>query len=109
MTRQLPYHLIDRLWPLFLRRGLYPERLALDRIGLAAARSAKDSVGEAKMLGRNCLTLIRLGRLDEAVRCAEQALTIWRAAGNHRRVAGSLRRLALVKQARGRQEAALEL
>lgn len=103
------WHLVDALWPLFLRRGLYPDRLALDRIGLAAARSADDSGAEAKMLGRYGLALIRLGRLDEAAQCAEQALTIWRAAGNHRRMAGSLRRLALVEQARGHAEDALAL
>lgn len=103
------FHLVDALWPLFLRRGLYPDRLALDRIGLAAARNADDSEAEAKMLGRYGLVLIRLGRLDEAAQCAEQALSIWRAAGNHRRVAGSFRRLALVEQARGHAEGALAL
>ncbi len=105
----LAWRIVDGLWPLFLRRGLYPERLALDRIGLAAARRAGDGAGEAKMLGRYSLVLIRLGRLDEAAQCARQALSIWRAAGDHHRVAGSLRRLALVEQARGRPDEALAL
>lgn len=105
----LAYRMVDELWPLFLRRGLYPERVALDRIGLAAARAAGDSAAEAKMLGRYGLILIRLRRLDEAAECAGQALTIWRSAGNQHRVAGSLRRLALVEQARDRPQDALEL
>lgn len=103
----LAWQLVDALWPLFLRRGLYPDRLALDRIGLAAARNAGDNEAEAKMLGRYGLVLTSIGQLNEAARCAEQAMSIWRAAGNHRRVAGCLRRLALVEQARGRPEEAL--
>jgi tetratricopeptide (TPR) repeat protein len=100
---------VDALWPLFLRRGHYRERLELDRIGLAAARDCGDTTAEAKMLGRFSLALTRQGRLDEAAEHLARALAIWREAGNEHRIAGSLRRLGLVEQARGRQEEALAI
>jgi tetratricopeptide (TPR) repeat protein len=102
------WQLVDALWPLFVRRGLYRERLELDRIGVAAARSCADATGEAKMLNRLGLALIDSGELDEAAECFDRASVIWRAAGNDYRLASSLRRLGLVEHARGRCVMALE-
>lgn len=105
----IAWQIVDALWPLFMRRGHYHERLQLDRIGLAAARDCGDTTAEAKMLGRLGLALTRQGRLDEAAQRVAQALAIWRRAGNDHRIAGSLRRLGLVEQARGRPEEALAI
>ncbi len=105
----LAWQVVDALWPLFLRRGLYRDRLELDRIGLAAAQSSGDRVAEAKMLGRLGLALTSFGRLDEAADCCVRALAIWREAGDDHRLAGVLRRLGLVEQARGDGEAALAM
>jgi len=102
------WQLVDALWPLFARRGHYRERLELDRIGVAAARSCNDATGEAKMLNRLGLALIDSGELDEAAECFDQASVIWRATGNDYRLASSLRRLGLVDHARGRCVMALE-
>jgi tetratricopeptide (TPR) repeat protein len=105
----LAWQTIDAMWPLFLHRGHYRERLEFDRTGLAAARSCGDVTGEAKMLGRLGLALITLNRLDEAAECFNQALAIWRGLGNDYRLASSLRRLGLVERARGHNEAAIGL
>jgi tetratricopeptide (TPR) repeat protein len=102
------WQLVDALWPLFARRGHYRERLELDRIGVAAARSCNDATGEAKMLNRLGLALIDSGELDEAAECFDQASVIWQATGNDYRLASSLRRLGLVDHARGRCVMALE-
>ena len=44
------WQLVDAIWPLFLHRGHYAERLDVDRMGLEAARAGADSTAEAKML-----------------------------------------------------------
>ncbi len=105
----MAWQIVDALWPLFLRRGHYRERLELDQVGLAAARASGDATAEAKMLNRFGLALIKLGRLDEAAGCFRQALAIWRGAGSDYRVASSLRRLGLIERARNRTERALAL
>ncbi len=106
---QVAWQLVDALWPLFLRRGLYRERLELDRLGLAAARESGAKEGEAKLLGRLALALQQVGKLDEAAERTFQALSIWRETGNNRRMAGSLKRLGLIELARGRADGALEV
>lgn len=106
---QAAWQLVDALWPLFLRRGLYRERLELDRLGLAAARESGAKEGEAKLLGRLALALQQIGELDEAAERTLQALDIWRETGDGRRMAGSLKRLGLIELARGRADGALEV
>jgi tetratricopeptide (TPR) repeat protein len=104
----IAWQIVDALWPLFLRRGHYPVRLVLDRIGLVAARRSGDVAAEAKMLGRYGLILTSVRRLDEAAECYNQALAIWSDEGNGRGIASSLRRLGLVEHTRGRIEEALD-
>ena len=89
----LAWQLTDAMWPLFLHRGHYAERLTVDRMGLVAARACADATGEAKMLNRVGLALRDVGQLDEADGHFREALAIWRQLGNDGRVAGSLRRL----------------
>lgn len=89
----LAWQLTDAMWPLFLHRGHYAERLKVDRMGLAAARACADAVGEAKMLNRVGLALRDVGQPDAADEHLRQALAIWRQLGNDQRVVGSLRRL----------------
>jgi tetratricopeptide (TPR) repeat protein len=96
------WQLSDVMWPLFLYRGRYTERLEFDREGLAAADDSGDLTGRAKMLGRIGLAVLDLGHHDEADAYFRQALALWTQLGNSRRVGGSLRRLGLLAAARQR-------
>jgi tetratricopeptide (TPR) repeat protein len=104
----MAWQLADAMWPFFLYRGHYTERLVFDQLGLDAARVAGDSLGEAKMLNRMGLVVLDLGRFDEADRYFRQALSVWRQMGNDYRIASSLRRLGLVAVARGSHDEAIE-
>jgi tetratricopeptide (TPR) repeat protein len=90
------WQLADAMWPLFLYRGRYAERMEFDRLGLDAARADGDRVGEAKMLNRVGLAVLHLGRLDEADTYFQQARRTWEELGDRARAAGCLRRVALV-------------
>jgi len=103
----LAWQLADALWPLFLYRGHYAERLECDQIGLDAARASGDPLGQAKMLNRIGLARMALEQPDEADGYFREALETWRALGNDARVAGSLRRLGMVATARGRPAEAI--
>jgi tetratricopeptide (TPR) repeat protein len=96
------WQLADAMWPLFLYRGRYSERLEFDRLGLDAARSGGDRLGEAKMLNRIGLAVLKLGRLDDADAYFQQGLRIWERMGSGDRVAGCLRRLGFVAVAQHR-------
>jgi tetratricopeptide (TPR) repeat protein len=106
---RVAWQLVDAMWPLFLRRGLYHERLAFDRMGLAAAEISGDAEGRGKMLDRLGLALISARDVDEATDCFRQASVIWRSAGNERRLAGSLQRIGLAEHARGHPDEALTM
>ena len=101
------WQLADAMWPLFLYRGRYTERLELDRLGLAAARDDGDALGEAKMLNRLGLAIMNLGQWDEADTYFHRALSLWERMGDEDRIAGSMRRLALVAAARGQPDEAI--
>jgi tetratricopeptide (TPR) repeat protein len=94
------WQLADAMWPVFLYRGRYAERLEFDRLGLDAARQGGDAVGEAKMLYTIGLAVMNLGQPDQAEAYIEQALTAWQRLGQHDRVAGSQRRLGFVAMVR---------
>jgi tetratricopeptide (TPR) repeat protein len=96
------WRLADAIWPLFLYRGRYTERLEFDRLGLDAARNCGDRLGEAKMLNRLGLAVRDLGRLDEAEAYFQQALRAWQRLGSSGRGAGCLRRLGFVAVAQDR-------
>ncbi|WP_367135545.1 BTAD domain-containing putative transcriptional regulator [Saccharothrix sp. HUAS TT1] len=73
----------ERTWQLALcldafhfRRGNRLDRLALCRIGLAAARGLGDRHAEATFLLRLGSTLADLGRIDEAVRACTRAASL---------------------------------
>ena len=102
------WQLADAMWPLFLYRGRYVERLEFDQLGLDAARQSGDALGEAKMLNRIGLAVMHLGQFDEADRYFRQALSIWERIGDYRRVAGSLHRLGLVAAAQDRLDEAID-
>jgi tetratricopeptide (TPR) repeat protein len=104
----VPWQLADAMWPLFLYRGRYTERLELDRLGLDAAGESGDAMGEAKMLYRIGGSVMSTGQLDQAETYFVQALAVWRRLGHRDRVAGSLRRLGIVARRRGRPDDAIE-
>ncbi|GGK62993.1 NTPase [Sphaerisporangium melleum] len=106
---QTAWRLVDAIWPLFLYRGHHAERLAVDRLGLEAARACSDTRAEAKMLNRTGLALRDLGRPAEAAEDFRAALELWRRLGDVQRVASTLRRLGLVERDLGRTDVAIEL
>jgi tetratricopeptide (TPR) repeat protein len=103
------WQLSDAMWPLFLYRGHYAERLELDELALAAARDGGDATGEAKMLNRLGLAVMDLGQPERARGYYEQSLAIWERLGDARRVAGGLRRLGLVAMATDQPASAITL
>lgn len=111
LDRGLPrtaYQLVSALWPLFLRRGLYRERLDFEGIGLDAARRSGDPEAEARMLDRVGLALYELERFDEASDFMSRALTLWRRLEDRHRQASSLRRLGFVAVAGNRLDEAID-
>jgi tetratricopeptide (TPR) repeat protein len=103
------WQLSDAMWPLFLYRGHYAERLELDGLALTAARDGGDARGEAKMLNRLGLTVMDLGQHERAQDYYEQALAIWEQLGDAGRIAGGRRRLGLVAVARDQPAIAIDL
>ena len=103
----VPRQLADAMWPLFVYRGRYAERLELDRLGLSAARENGDAAGVAKMLYKLGRSVMDIGQLDQAQDYFGQALDAWRDLGQRDRAAGSLRRLGFVAMARARTDDAI--
>jgi tetratricopeptide (TPR) repeat protein len=103
------WQLSDAMWPLFLFRGFYAERLELDELALTAARDGSDARGEAKMLNRLGLAVMDLGQHERAQGYYEQALAIWEQLGDAGRIVGGRRRLGLVAMARDQPATAIDL
>jgi tetratricopeptide (TPR) repeat protein len=101
------WQLADAMWPLFLFRGHHVERVVVEEIGLAAARTCGDRHAEAKMLNRLGLSLHGLGHHAEAAAHFTDARGLWRRLGERDREAGSLRRLALVAAAQDKRDEAI--
>jgi tetratricopeptide (TPR) repeat protein len=76
-------------------------------LGLLAARETEDAVGEASMLRSLGRLYWYEGRFDDALASFEQALPVFREAGQSRLLAWTLRNLGTVHQQRGRYEDAL--
>ncbi|HEX6528013.1 MAG TPA: tetratricopeptide repeat protein [Streptosporangiaceae bacterium] len=102
------WQLADAMWPLFLYRGRYTERLEFDQLGLDAARHGGDALGEAKMLNRIGLAVMNLGQLDDADTYFREALSLWERMGNDYRMASSLHRLGFIAAARDRTGEAID-
>jgi tetratricopeptide (TPR) repeat protein len=102
------WQLADAMWPVFLYRGRYAERLEFDRLGLDTARKGGHPLGEAKMLYRLGTTLVNAGQLDQAERYIKQARSAWERLGRWDRVAGSLRRLGYLAMVRRHPEDAVD-
>jgi tetratricopeptide (TPR) repeat protein len=96
----VPWQLAEAVWPLFLYRGQYAERLEFDRLGLDSARADGDPVGEARMLYKIGTSVMNAGQLSEAEDYVAQALAAWERLHQRDRVAGSQRRLGFVAMAR---------
>lgn len=96
------WQLADAMWPVFLYRGRYAERLEFDEFALRTARDCGERTGEAKMLNRLGLLVMGMGEHDRARQYFGQALETWKAIGDDGRVAGGLRRMGLVEMAAGR-------
>lgn len=110
-ARGLPgvtWQLADAMWPLFLYRGRYTERLEFDLLGLGAARDDGDALGEAKMLNRIGLAVMHRGQFDQADGYFREALAIWEQRGDRHRIAGSVRKLGLVAAARDQHGEAID-
>lgn len=72
------------LWSYFQRRSQWPEWLEVQRIGLAAARTAGDGPAEAWLLSGLGDVHDDLERYDEAIACHTEALEAHRALGDRR-------------------------
>ncbi|MBB6470745.1 tetratricopeptide repeat protein [Sphaerisporangium rubeum] len=103
------WELVDAMWPLFVHRGHYAERLEIDLLGMRAAQADGNRYGEAKMLNRVGLAQRALGHTEKAVQYFEQALEIWTSLGERGRIAGSRRRLAIIELDRERSSQAAAL
>lgn len=77
----------------FVRRGT--TRVRLERARRAARRRAAERRKEAWALSHRGARLRQGGRLDEAIRCCESALALFRALGDRRGVALTLNSLGL--------------
>ena len=104
----VPWQLAEAMWPLFVYRGRWAERLELDRLGLDAVREGGDALGTAKMLYKIGRSVMDIGQLDQAQDYFEQAMHAWRGLGQRDRVAGSLRRLGFVAMARSHPDDAVD-
>lgn len=104
---RVAWQLADAMWPLFLYRGRYAERLELDELALAAAHDRGDVAGEAKMLNRLGLLAMGRGEHERAREYFGQALETWQRIGDDNRVAGGLRRMGLVAMASGQSAEAI--
>jgi tetratricopeptide (TPR) repeat protein len=81
--RTMLWQLADALWPLFLRLR-DPEREAVHRLGLAAARADGNQAAVGMMLTSLGGTLLSAGRPEEAVRFFREAWQLYRQLGDLR-------------------------
>ncbi|KOV76970.1 hypothetical protein ADL03_42405 [Nocardia sp. NRRL S-836] len=101
------WHLCDAQWSLFLYRRHYRDRLEIDEIGVASARSWGNRAAEADMLKRQGRLLGMMGKLTQAVECLTEAATINRSISNRRGEADSIADLARVHLDHGDAAAAI--
>jgi tetratricopeptide (TPR) repeat protein len=79
---ELAWHLSNAIWPLLLYGKHYRDRIGIDELGVAAARTWGNRTAEALMLcrlGRACTTA---GRYDDAEHHLRLAVTLWNEVGD---------------------------
>ncbi len=86
----IAWKLAVSLWAFFDLRKPWADWIGCSRIGLAAARRARDRQGEASVLSSLASAYLDLRRFDEALRCYQQALAISRETRDRRSEASCL-------------------
>ncbi|GLH95207.1 AfsR/SARP family transcriptional regulator [Phytohabitans aurantiacus] len=69
-------------WRFYYTRGFYDDIIETHQLGLVAAQKSGDDVGAATMQNYLASALLYTGRHEEALRCLDQAIAIYRAAGD---------------------------
>jgi tetratricopeptide (TPR) repeat protein len=106
---RLAWHLADVMWPLFLYRKHYRDRLEVEQRGLAAAQRWGDAWAEAAMhrrVGRNCVII---GAHAAAERHTEAAIRLCGQVGDRIGALDARDGLALLFRDIGREREAVEL
>ncbi len=81
---ELAWHLSDAMWPLFLYRKHFRDRLAADRRGVKAAQLWGNAWAEADMRKRLCGACAAAGDVDEAEHHARRAIVLCEQIGDAR-------------------------
>jgi tetratricopeptide (TPR) repeat protein len=105
----LVWRLADTLWGLFLISQHYSDRIAIDRLAVAAARDSDSPEVLGLMLNHQGLSLKDVGRTTEAVIAFEECLQVFEQAGHRRGIATSLASLGLAHEALGHWDQAAGL
>ncbi|WP_191302024.1 ATP-binding protein [Lentzea cavernae] len=104
---ELAWHLSDVLWPLFLLRKHYRDRLDVDERGVAAARQWGNEFALADMLKRLGRVSTTARDFEAAERYLAESMELWTRMGDDRGVCDAREYLALLYRETGRAEAAL--
>jgi tetratricopeptide (TPR) repeat protein len=106
---ELSLHLADVMWPLFLYRKHYRDRMEVDRRGVEAARAWGNVWAEALMLKRLGRVLTTAGDYEAAQRHTREAIVRYGQAGDARGSIDAQEGLAALYRDCGREEAAADL
>lgn len=98
---ELAWHLSDVLWPLLLHHKHYRDRLAIDRLGVEAARKWGNRLAEADMLKRLGMVCTAVGRFDEAQENLRASVAVAEDIDDRRGAADAREALALLHVAKG--------
>lgn len=101
---ELAWNLADVLWPLFLLRKHYRDRLAVDELGVEAARRWGERFAEADMRKRLGRAYTIAGRYEEAEREYAASMRLWAALGDQRALCDTGRSFARLYWDTGRLE-----
>lgn len=106
---ELAWQISDSLWPLYLYRKYYRDRMAADQYGVEAARIWGNAWAEGRMLWRLGRVYININDYDAAERCARAAMVRHHGADDVRDYVEAQELLASVYRVTGREVAAAEL
>jgi tetratricopeptide (TPR) repeat protein len=106
---EVTWHLCDALWSLFLYRRHYPDRLEIDRLGVASAKAWGNPVAEADMLKRLGRLYGLTGDFEKAFDLLHEAIELNRRCGTTAGEADALGDLGRVHLALGETGRAWEL